>query len=181
MLQTLRAPQPHEYPGFTAGYIALVPGDGQILDHVTANTVRTEALMRSFPVEALTRPHATGEWTLLDILLHVTDNERIFAYRALRIARGDKTELPGYNQDSYAAVAGASTRSLDDLLAEYRAVRAASIALISSVDEAALDRVGSTNNGQPLSVRAAAYIIVGHELYHLRSIQENYGHLIQSA
>jgi hypothetical protein len=110
----------------------------------------------------------------MDVLQHVIDNERVFAYRMLRIARGDQTPLPGYEQDDYAAAADASARTLDDLLTEYRAVRAASIALLRGLDEAVLQRCGIISGG-PLSVRAAAYVIAGHELYHLRSILENYG------
>jgi hypothetical protein len=82
--------------------------------------------------------------------------------------------LPGYEQDDYATAANANARDLEDLLTEYRAVRAAWIALLGSFDEAALARTG-TASGNPLSVRAAAWVIAGHELYHLRSIVENYG------
>jgi hypothetical protein len=155
-------------------YISLVAADSPLLHQLRANAGRYEALMRAYPATALATPHAPGEWTLLDVFQHVIDNERVFAYRALRIARGDATPLPGYEQDDYATAANANARDLEDLLTEYRAVRAASIALLGSFDEAALARTG-TASGNPLSVRAAAYVIAGHELYHLRSIVENYG------
>jgi DinB family protein len=174
MSRSIPRPMPGEYAGYTTDYITLVSNDEPVLDQLETNAKRYEALMRAYPASALRTPHAPGEWTLLDVLQHVIDNERVFAYRALRIVRGDQTPLPGYEQDDYAAAAGANARDLENLLAEYRAVRAASIALLGSLDDASLGRRGMAS-GSPLSVRAAAYVIAGHELYHMRSILENYG------
>jgi hypothetical protein len=171
---SIARPQPGEYRDYTIAYIELVPSDGLIARHLETNAERFEALLLAYPAQQLTKPHAPGEWTPLDILLHVLDNERVFAYRALCIARGEAANLPGFEQDEYAALARANDRALDDLLAEYRAVRSASIALVRSFDEDAIDRRG-TIDGHTVSVRALTYIIAGHELYHLRSIIENYG------
>jgi hypothetical protein len=155
-------------------YVSLVATESPLLEQLEANARRYEALMRAYLAAELRKPHALGEWTLLDVLQHVIDNERVFAYRALRIARGDRTPLPGYEQDDYAAAADANARDLEGLLAEYRAVRAASIALLAGFDKATFERIG-TASGKPLSVRAAAYVIAGHELFHIRSILENFG------
>lgn len=174
MVTRISRPAPGEYRDYAIAYVSLVPDDGLILDHLEANARRFEALLRAYPASMLKSPHAPGEWTVLDVLLHVTDNERVFAYRCLCIARGESAPLPGFDQDEYAAAAGANSRSLDDLLVEYRAVRAASIALIRGLDDAVLDVRGAAD-GHPLSVRAIAYLIVGHELYHLGSLFENYG------
>jgi hypothetical protein len=133
-----------------------------------------EDLVRGFPAERLTTPHAPGEWTIQEILVHVMDTERVFAYRALRFARHDTTDLPGFDQDNFVVHAGANQRAIDDILAEYRAVRQASIALFNGLDDAALTHVG-TANGNPTTARGMAYFIAGHELHHIRSIRENYG------
>jgi hypothetical protein len=109
-----------------------------------------------------------------EVLSHMLDTERIFAYRALRIARKDYTDLPGFEQDDYVPYSGANNRSLDAMLDEFGAVRAASLTLFSSFEDAAWERVGSASKN-PLSVRAAGYIIAGHALYHLHSLKENYG------
>jgi uncharacterized protein (TIGR03083 family) len=167
-------PEPGEYTPHSIDYISLVPEDGRILAHLEEGIAEVDAFVRALAPERLTTPHAAGEWTVQDVLQHVIDNERVFAYRALRIARGDTTPLPGYEQDPFAAAAGANERTLDDILEEYRAVRAASIALLRSLPDEALSRAGTASE-HPLTVRAAAYIIAGHELYHLRSLRENYG------
>ena len=174
MAHRISKPEDGEYAGYMSAYISLVGDDGLILEQLATNARRYEALMRAYPAECLAKAHAPGEWTLLDILQHVIDNERVFAYRALRIARGDATPLPGYEQDAYASAANANARELEDLLDEYRAVRAASMALLRALGETVLQRRGSASDN-PLSVRAAAYVIAGHELYHIRSILENYG------
>jgi uncharacterized damage-inducible protein DinB len=174
MVTRISRPAPGEYRDYAIAYVSLVPDDGLILDHLEANARRFEALLRAYPASMLKSPHAPGEWTVLDVLLHVIDDERVFAYRGLCIARGESAPLPGFDQDEYAAAAGANSRSLDDLLVEYRAVRAASIALIRGFGDAVLERRGAAD-GHPLSVRAIAYLIVGHELYHLGSLFENYG------
>jgi len=108
-----------------------------------------------------------------EILGHVTDTERIFAYRALRIARNDPTPLPSFEQDPYVQYSGANARSIADLLEEFTAARLATLALFNSFDDEAWQRSG-TASGHALSVRAAVYIIAGHELHHINSIKQNY-------
>lgn len=166
-------PQPGEYAPYTIDYISLVP-DENIIQHLESSAALFEALYLSIAVDTLTTPHKAGEWTPLDILAHVIDTERVFAYRLLRIARGDMTDLPGFDQDDYAITAKANERTLDDLLDEFRTVRAASISLIRSLPESTYTIQGTANKN-PLSARAAIYIIVGHLLYHVNSLKENYG------
>ena len=117
--------------------------------------------------------YAEGKWTPKDVLLHIIDTERVFAYRALRIAREDKTPLAGYEQDDYAITANASKRSLVNIIDEYKAVRQASIALYRSFDSAALEQVGGAN-GCPISVRAIGYILTGHENHHTQIVKDRY-------
>lgn len=173
-MKTISKPVEGEHSPYFSRYIDLVPDDGLLLQHVRDNAAVIQDHVRGLPHDQLTTPHAEGEWTVQEILSHLIDTERIFSYRALRIARNDATPLPGFEQNDYIPYTGANSRSLDDLLEEYTAVRAASLTLFNSLDEAAWGRIGSASNN-PLSVRAAAYIIAGHELHHLKSIQENYG------
>ena len=167
-------PEPHEHaPYVVEEYYDRVP-PGNVLEHMAARLTETPAYLRTIPTERLDHPHESGEWTVKEIVQHVIDDERIYAYRTLRFARNDPTELPGFDQDAVAAESGANHRSLDDLLAEYDAVRRATIALFEGLPEESLTRIGMAD-GNPMSVRAAAFHIAGHEMHHLASIEEHYG------
>ncbi|MCY4071160.1 MAG: DinB family protein [Chloroflexi bacterium] len=167
-------PKKGEHAPYTIDYIGLLPDDGQVLKHLPINCERMLRLVRSLPTDRLTKPHADGEWTVQDILVHVIDTERVFAYRALRIGRGDTTALPSFPHEDYVPSARANQRPLDDILAEYCAVRQATLSLLDSFDEAALT-FATRCNDEMTSLRALVYIIAGHELHHLHSIQQNYG------
>ncbi len=165
-------PQPGEYAPYTIDYIKLVPDDVFAQLEMSLQAVRD--VIGKIPPHWLTTPCVEGEWTVQEILVHVMDTERIFGYRALRAARADSTELPGFDQDTYVASSGANGRTLESIWAEYETIRAATLTLFHSFDETVFARVGFANKN-PLSVRAALYIIAGHELHHLNSIRENYG------
>lgn len=154
-------------------YIGLLPDDGQVVKHLQDNLTTMIEFIRSFPAEKLTYRWAEGEWTIKEILGHIVDDERIYCYRALRFARNDTTELSGFEQDDYVIYSGANERDLEEILAEYRAVRQATITFFNSLEDKALTRAGVAN-GHLMSVRAAAYHIAGHELHHLHSIRQNY-------
>ncbi len=117
--------------------------------------------------------YAIGKWTIKDILLHVIDTERIFAYRALRIARQDRTPLAGFEQDDYIAPANATQRSMESLLEEYKAVRQGSMSLFKSFNSSTLMQLGEAS-GCPISVRAIGYILTGHENHHIQIIKARY-------
>jgi hypothetical protein len=133
-----------------------------------------QALVHSLSQDSLATPCAEGEWTVKEILVHVVDTERVLAYRALRFARNDPSPQPGFDHNTYVPNSGANARSIDSILDEYGAVRQATLALFNSLEDEAWLRLGTASNN-PLSVRAAAYFVAGHELHHLQSIQENYG------
>ena len=172
-MKRISKPEEGEFAPYTSIYIDLLPDDGLILTHLQRNLARTKAFIRSIPKMNLTIPHAKGEWTIQEILVHIIDDERIYAYRALRFARNDETELPGFEQDDYVPYSYANTRNLEGILEELTAVRQASISLFNSFTEAATRRIG-TGSGNVMSARAAAYHIAGHELHHVNSIKENY-------
>ena len=172
-MKTLWKPAEGEYPPYAAGYVSLVPDDGRVLEHMQSNLQVVKDLMRAQSEEKLIERCAEGEWTIKEILVHVIDGERVFVYRALRFARNDATELAGFEQNMYVPYTGANHRTIEDILEELTAVRMASIAFFNSLDEAAWKRSGLAN-GSKMTVQAAAYIVVGHELHHLESIKENY-------
>jgi uncharacterized damage-inducible protein DinB len=172
-MKTIPKPEPGEYAPYTIMYIGLLPDDGLILKHLEDNLRATTDFMRALPQEKLYYRYVEGKWTIKEILAHLIDDERIYAYRALRFARNDQTELPGFEQDAYAVESGANERSLDDLLEEFAAVRKSTIALFNSFDDRVFTRSGVAS-GNVMSVRAGAYHIAGHELRHLNIIKERY-------
>ena len=172
-MRTISKPEEGEYAPYTIEYIGLLPDDGRVLEHLANNLEFTKGFIRSFPQEKLAVRHSEGEWTIKEILVHISDDERIYCYRALRVARNDMTELPGFEQDEYVPYSGANNRDIGDILEEFTAVRRATITFFNSLDDAALLRAGISAN-KIMSVRAAAYHIAGHELHHINSIRENY-------
>jgi hypothetical protein len=166
-------PQEGEFAAYAKADIDYVEGDDAVAAlHNQAKDV--EALFAAFDdVTIAGRRYAPDKWTLKEILGHLCDDERIFAYRALCIARGDTRELPGFDENDYMAGSNFETRSLANLIDEYRIVRAASIALFDSLSEEAWLRRGIVN-GYEASVRGLVFHVAGHELHHLRTIKEKY-------
>jgi uncharacterized damage-inducible protein DinB len=166
-------PAAGEYVDYAADDISAVSGD----DAVAALRQQGNDLIASFSdlsdadVAGLT--YAPGKWTFKEVLGHLVDDERIFAYRALCIARSDRHELPGFDENAYVAASVFERRSLGSLLAEYRAVRDASLAFFASLTADEWLRRG-TVNGYEASVRGLAFHVAGHELHHMRVLEERY-------
>jgi len=129
--------------------------------------------MSSLDADKLSYAYEKGKWSVAEVLLHVIDTERIFQYRALCIARNDKTSFPGFDQDEYVVNANSNARSIADILEEFCAVRNASITLFDSFNDEVLLKRGEASNS-PLSVAAAGFIISGHLRHHLRILKERY-------
>lgn len=159
-------------PAFYRGYVDEVPGEDLRVALLLAAD-RLHALLDGLSDEQASIRYAPGKWTVKQVLQHMIDAERIFAYRALRFARNDSTELPGYNEDDYVPEARCDARMLDDMLEEHDAVRAGSITLFDSFDEQALEHAG-TANGNRIGVRAIGWVIAGHALHHIRILHERY-------
>jgi len=147
----------------TPGLLALL--DGQV--------PALRALVGGVDAETLHRGYAPDKWTLAESLIHVADVERVFVYRLLRIARADKTPLPGFDHDAWVPETRAAGRSLADILTELETVRAATLALVRSLDEVAVLQVG-TASGHPVSARALAWMIAGHFAHHLELVRTRY-------
>lgn len=129
--------------------------------------------LASIPDEKLLYAYAPGKWSVLEAIQHIVDTERIFQYRALRIARNDKTPLQGFDQDIYVPESAANSKSIADMIEEYKTVRASTLSLFAAFDEAILRRVGTASNS-PMSVGAVGFIICGHQRHHRDIIRERY-------
>lgn len=165
-------PAPGEHAPYFAGYVAAVPGD----DAWPALAAGLEATPRAFAAlddaRAMHR-YAPGKWSVKEVLGHVTDTERVFAYRVLRFARADATPLPGFDENRWVPAGRFDARPLASLVDEFRAVRAATLALLAGLDADALVRRGPAN-GFETSVRAIAWMTAGHERHHLAILRERY-------
>ncbi len=158
---------------FYQRYINLVPDDGNLLIHLEDIFSETEEMINPLPEEKMEFRYAPGKWTIKDMLVHMSDTERIFIYRALRFARADETPLPGFEESDYANYTGANERERQDILREYSLVRESSIAFIETLSDEALNRKGVAS-GNPVSVRLMVNLIYGHHKHHLNILRERY-------
>jgi hypothetical protein len=172
MTSAIPRPDASEYASSYETYVTKVP-EGNLLKILEAQREETQELLASIPEGRALHRYAPGKWSIKELIGHVMDAERVFCYRALRFARGDRTPLPGFDEKVYAPAGKFDTRPLPDLAAELDAVRHATIALFSGLDPDALARRGPANNNE-VSVRALAYIIAGHERHHLGILRERY-------
>ncbi len=161
-------PDASEHAAVYAAYVARVPDVGARASLATGLDAFATAL------DGADHAYAPGKWTVRQVVQHVADAERIFATRALRIARGDATPLPGFDENTYADATAGDTRPLSSVLAELRAVRAATLALVDGLPDEAWSRVG-TASGHAVSVRALVWITAGHALHHEAVLRERYG------
>src|SRR5216684_1116446 len=165
-------PLPGEYAPYYERYISLV-ADDDILNTLDEQRRQTLLVLCSRSDPDGDFRYAPDKWSAKEVLGHVCDSERVFAYRALRIARADATPMEGFEQDDYVRNGPFVYRSLADLIEDYIAVRRATLSLLRNLDEAAWSRRGIANKNE-VSVRGLAYIIAGHELHHRRILEEKY-------
>ena len=165
-------PDPSEFAPFYAGYIAGVP-DGDLLNTLERQGRETRAALAGLSDARGDYAYAPGKWTIKEVLGHVADGERVFSYRALTFARGDGGPLPGFDEQAWTPASGARSRTMAELLDELAAVRGATLALLRGLPSEAPTRRGTAND-QPITVRALAWIIAGHERHHLRILRERY-------
>lgn len=171
-MPTAKRPQANECADFYKPYIRQVKSNDalQVLKEAKGQTA---TFLKSIPDEKWDFRYAPEKWSLKEVLLHLIDTERIFGCRALRIARNDKTSLPGFDQDDFMPFCDAGNRSPQSIIEEYEVVREATIHLFENMTEEAFSRMGTASN-YSLSTRAAAFIIAGHEAHHLKVVQEKY-------
>ena len=165
-------PEASEHSPYFGRYISLIQ-DADILETLQTQSGETTTLLRGLSEKDGEFRYAPDKWSTKEVIGHVNDTERIFAYRALRIARSDQTPLAGFEQDDYVRAGGFEKRTLHDLAEEFDAIRKATMFLFRGLEEVAWMRQGVASDNL-LSVRALAYMIAGHELHHRRILQEKY-------
>jgi len=173
MNSALHRPAPDEYAPFYAGYVERAPDTG-LLDFLTAQKHEMRKLLESLSDERASFRYAPDKWSVKGVVGHLTDAERIFSYRALRIARGDETPLPSWDQDRYAVTANFDSQPVAALLSEWTGAREATLGLFRSFDDDFWARRG-TASGKVVTVRALAYITAGHADHHIAVLRERYG------
>jgi hypothetical protein len=173
MPPTISPPRADEYAEFHKGYISAVAHEADAIG-VLERQRQTIERLRDLATRQATHRYADGKWTVKTVIGHLSDTERVLSYRLLRIARGDVTPLPGFDENTVAANSNADYREVADLAAELALVRASTLALVRSLDEPALARRGTVNNWT-LSARGLAFIIAGHFAHHVNILRDRYG------
>jgi len=169
---TVARPQAGEYAPYYERYISLIQGN-DILETLDQQRRQTMLLLCDRDEDDGDFRYAPDKWSAKEVLGHLCDTERVFAYRALRISRADATPLEGFEQDDYVRNGPFAHRPLADQVEDFIAVRRATLSLLRNLDEAAWLRRGIANKNE-VTVRALAYIIAGHELHHCRILEEKY-------
>ena len=165
-------PGPDEHIPYFSRYISLVGDDALVA--LSAGCAATPRLLSGISEEKAMFRYQPGKWSVKEVLGHIIDSERVFAYRALRFARADATELPGFEENHWVPAGRFDRRAIQDLVVEYSAVRNATLAFFGSLEPEDLLRRGRANDAV-VSVRALAHIIAGHELHHVGLLRERYG------
>lgn len=185
MRPAIDRPAPTEHAEFARTYVEATAaalassGLGDVRDLLASQCDALEALVAGISDEQANAGYAPGKWSLKESIVHMSDTERVFSYRAMRVSRGDKTSLPGFEQDDYVPESRANRRTLADVLAEFRAVRGATLALINSFDAPALEKSG-TASGNPVTARALCWIIAGHAAHHVVITRDRYVPALQA-
>jgi uncharacterized damage-inducible protein DinB len=165
--------QSNEYPAYAEIYVSQVDNTWTLVEELEVSVHNLIRFVQNIPLDKHDYRYAEGKWTIKDILQHLIDAERVFAYRALRFSRNDTTELPGYDQDLFVENAHANKRHMKDLLTELSTVRHSTMQLFSSFSEEQLLSRGIAS-GYNVSVRALGFMIIGHQIHHMKVFQERY-------
>ncbi|MDX2246125.1 MAG: DinB family protein [Bacteroidia bacterium] len=166
-------PSPTEYAPYYFTYIGLVPADTDIRSFLNTQEKSLFSFFKNIPSEKHDYRYAEGKWSVKEVVGHILDTERIMAYRALRVGRGDTTPIEGFEQDDYVPAGKFAARKWEDLLHEFSTVRQSTLSLVNTMPDEAFTQMG-TANGKPVSCRALFYIIAGHALYHRQILEQKY-------
>lgn len=167
-----RRPQQEEYNPYYETYIGKVEGN-DFVQNLKEQKYETLNLLTKLSEQKWNYKYAPEKWTIKEVLMHIIDTERIFAYRALRVGRNDMTPLPGFDQNDYVPHVDAENIASDSIIKEYEAVRNSTIALFENMNDQAYTRVGEAS-GSPVSALALGYMIAGHEIHHIQLLHERY-------
>lgn len=169
---TFPKPMEGQFAPYFKRYIDFV-GENDVISILRMGSFEMVVFLENLTEEQWQYAYEPGKWTIMQVLNHMLDVERIFAYRALCIARNDKTSFPSFDHDAYVADSDYSNRSAESMIAEYKAVREATIHLLEGLNKEARQRVG-TASGHTFSVSALAYMIAGHEIHHMELFKTKY-------
>jgi hypothetical protein len=169
----IRSPAADEYPVAFAEYVGRIPTHADVTEVLAGQLAGTSSRLAGLPESRGGFRYAPGKWSVKDVVGHLSDVERIMVYRALRLARGDATPLPGFDEDAYTPEAGADDRTLKDLIDEWVAVRQATLAFVRGLPSSSWSRRGIVN-GNPITVRALIYVVAGHEHHHVEVLRTRY-------
>jgi hypothetical protein len=168
----MNRPESNEYAEYYSNYISKVEGNG-VMPMLETQAADLRSAISALPEDKGTFAYEEGKWTLKEVLSHLIDGERIFAYRILRISRGDETPIEGFEQDGYIETSNANNRPFSELLEEFELQRKSNLLLLKNIDDAGSLRMG-TASGFPVSVRALTYISAGHVQHHVNILNERY-------
>ena len=171
-MSALPRPGLDEYDDYYVRYVELVP-DGPIVETLATQLGETLALLQAVPADRETYRYAPDKWSIREVIGHLIDVERMFAFRAMNMARADEVELPGMDPDEWAKHSNSDQRSLDDLAAEWGALRRSNVHLFASMGPASGERKGVAS-GRPFTVRTFPWLIVGHEIWHRECLKRDY-------
>lgn len=166
----MNRPQTHEYPAWGETYIKLV--DGDVLEVLQRQAIEFPDFVNNL-IEKADYAYAPGKWTIKEMVGHIIDAERVFAYRLTCFARADQQPLPGFEEDDYVRNAHFADRSLLSLSEEFSLLRKANLYLFKSLTELELDRMG-TASGRQITVRAILFVAAGHLMHHVKIVKERY-------
>lgn len=161
-----------DFHPYYAPYIATI-GDVELVEMLTRQLDNFPQFISSIPKDKLHHAYSEGKWTVIQVLVHILDTERIFQYRALRFARNDKTPLPGFDQDMFVTESDAENWDKEELIEKYRTIRKSTIALFEKFSDETLKRVGIASDS-PISVAALGFICCGHQKHHRNVLRERY-------
>ncbi len=167
-----RRPESNEYNPYYETYIGKVNGDN-FIQNLKEQKYETLAVLSKLSDEDWNHKYAPEKWTVKEVMIHIMDTERIFAYRALRIGRNDLTPLPGFDQNIYVPYYNAAQRSGSSIMAEYESIRNSTISLFENLSDDDFGRLGEAS-GSPASSLALGYMIAGHEIHHVQILHERY-------
>jgi hypothetical protein len=168
----MNRPETSEYDPYYERYISLV-AESDIIDELAAQPTKLQDIFTAMPEEKGEFRYAEGKWSIKELLGHLIDGERMFAYRTFRISRGDETPIEGFEQDGYIENAHSNDRSFADLLDEFSLLRRANMIFVKNLTDDAWLRIGTANNVK-ISVRALVYIMAGHIEHHLQILKDRY-------
>nr|WP_263323397.1 DinB family protein [Neobacillus sp. Marseille-Q6967] len=168
----LQRPTENEYPTYYQPYLNLV-SEGDLVKLLKDNLKEMITLFEGISDEEALHRYAQGKWSVKEVLGHITDTERIMSYRLLRVSRGDQTPLAGFNETDYVEAAQTNNLPMKAILEDFKATRNATITQIQNTPVKAWNNQGNAN-GMPITTRAIAYIIAGHEMHHRKIVEERY-------